>query len=250
MKSQLDLHLAVAEDQLRLCGVPFARDLATIRSRVETLGEEFLTLHLPAAGKAFDKAIDQGWMDHNTFVGFKRRGGSDHRPAFLNGLFAKVFDTEGRLLAEVDPHAVRALRQIFNLHSKLNELPTPDKVDAALKAYVETDRDISNVIPSDLKLEFRRMAREMYGPYFSRMEKVLFEDSFLASAKHGPGAVSDPLPVNQKWNNREWSERLSSFFPAHEYLRTGSKDPETDIFLLPPASEHPSRVIALPKTAK
>jgi hypothetical protein len=250
MKSQLDLHLAVAEDQLSLCGVPFARDLATIRSRVEEKGEEFLTLDLPAMGKAFDKALDQGEMDAHTFPIFKRRGGGDHRPAFLNGLFAKVFDAEGRLLSEIDLHAVRALRQIFYLHSKLNELPTLDKVDAALKAYVETDQNISNAIPSDLREEFRRMAREMYGTYFARMEATLYEDSFLSRAKHGPGAVSDPLPANQKWNNREWSERLSSHFPAHEYLRTGSKDPSTDVFLLPPAREHPSRVIAVPKTAK
>jgi hypothetical protein len=115
---------------------------------------------------------------------------------------------------------------------------------------VEVDRSISNAIDSKLREEFRVMAREMYGRYFSHMEKALFEDSFLSRGKHGPGAVSDPLAVNQKWNNREWSERLSSFFPAHEYLRTGSSDPETDVFLLPPASEHPSRVIAVPKTAK
>jgi hypothetical protein len=250
LKSQLDLHLAVAEDQLRLCGVPFTRDLATIRSRVEERGEEFLTLDLPASGKAFDKAIDKGRMDANTFSLFKKRGPGDQRPAFLNGLFAQVFDAEGSLLPVVNPHAVRALRQIFYLHSKLKELPTDDKVEAALAAYVETDQNISNAIPFELREEFRKMAREMYGTYFARMEASLFEDSFLTQAKHGPGAVSDPISANQKWNNREWSERLSSFFPAHEYLRTGSRDPEVDVFLLPPACEHPSRVIAVPKTAK
>lgn len=250
MKSQVNLHVAVAEDQLRLLGVPFDRDAATIASRVETRGEEFLTLELPAFGKAFDKALDEGGIGPNGLPVFKQRSKTDRRPGFLNGVLARIFDEEGRLIPNPDPQAIRAVRQISYLHSKLKELPTPEKVDDALRQFVETDRSISNAIDGDLKKEFRRMTREMYGKYFSRMEKSLFEDSFLSRAKHGPGVVSDPLAANQKWNNRVWTERLSGLFPAHEYLSIGSKDLERDLFLLPPAQESPSRVIPVPKTAK
>ncbi len=250
MKSQLDLHVAVVEDQLRLLGVPFVHDTATLVSRVEHKGEVFLTLALPAFGKAFDKALDAGRIGPSTFPSFGRRSKTDVRPAFLWGAVSRVFDAEGRILADVDFHAIKAVRQISYLHSKLNELPTKEKVDAALIQYVETDKNISNALPSELREGFRRMAREMYGTYFSRMERDLFEDSFLAKGKHGPGAVSEALFANQKWNSRVWSERLSRFFPAHEYLRTGSYDSDEDLFLLPPAQESPSRVIPVPKTAK
>lgn len=250
MKSQIDLHQAVLADQLSLHGLSTSQDLATLRSRVEHEGERILTLDLPRFGADFEKGLSQGFIDQSMFFGFSRRSKTDRRPSFLNGLLSKVFDRDGSLLSDIDPTVVRSVRQISYLHSKLKELPTDDKVDAAIRKYVETDENISNAIPFELREEFKKTARRMWGTHFARMERILFEDPFLPAAKHGPGAVAQKLTSNGKWASRAWTHRLDAVFPAYLHLsHIGTSDMD-NVELHPPASEPPSRVICVPKTAK
>jgi len=252
MKSQLDLHIAVLEDQARLLAIPSARDTATLVSQVITRGEGFLTQELPAAARFLEKGLHVGTLFSLTRpAGFGQLSKRDLRPRFLHGFWALVFTGDGFLMENPSWEAVRALRQILYLHSKLKELPTPDKVDAALAAYVETDENIDNTTPSDqdLRLEFKRAVRHMFGSYFDRMEASLSRDTFLDGAKHGPGAVAQKLTSNGKWSNTQWSERLQSLFPAYEYL-TSSGLTSRRLELLSPGSEPPARVICVPKTAK
>jgi hypothetical protein len=175
---------------------------------------------------------------------------TDERPAFLHGFWALVFDADGVLLVHPSVEAIRAIRQICHLHGKLKELPTPERVEAALNGYVDTDNQVSQVLPADLLAEFRRAARQAWGPDFSRMESHVYHTGFLPGAKHGPGAVAEKLPSNQKWNRKEWTERLERYFRSTEFLEYDIANEGDDILLHPPGSEPPARVVCVPKTAK
>jgi hypothetical protein len=168
----------------------------------------------------------------------------------MHGFFELVFDSDGVLLEHPSTDAIRAIRQVCHLHGKLKELPSPEKLKAAFDGYVRTDNEVSQALPELLIEEFRRTAREAWGRHFSNMEKFLYHDGFLADAKHGPGAVSQPLSSNGKWRNKEWTERLERYFLSTEYLNHSLACEGEEMVLHPPGQEPPARVIAVPKTAK
>ncbi len=251
MKSQSDLHLAVIEDQLQLLGFDASRDLATMRLRIETRGENVLTLELPTLGQYLERGLHEGYLDPKGTPFFKRLSREDLRPVFLHDLFSAVFDSRGVLLDHPSTDAVRAVRQISYLHAKLKELPTDDKVEAALNAYVETDKTLSEAAPPRILVEeFRKTALRKWGHHFARMENFLYKDGFLAQAKHGPGAVAQKLTSNGKWSSREWTERLDREFRATAYLSHSLSYEGDEISMHQPGQEPPAKVTAVPKTAK
>lgn len=251
MKSQFDLHAAVLIDQLQLQGYDATKDLATLRSRVETKGEVFLTLTLPTLGQFLERGLEEGQLIRNEEFAFKRLSKEDTRPVFLHDLFSEVFDKSGRLLPSPSTQAVSAIRQISYLHGKLKELPTPQRVDQALAAYVSTDQAISDtLIPFELRQEFSRMALRLWGSHFDWMENYVQKNEFLASSKHGPGAVAQQLTSNGKWTSREWTERLDDWFRSTLHLAHSLSYEGDDMVLHSPGAEPPARVIAVPKTAK
>lgn len=250
MKRQADLHLGVLADQLGLLGLDTLRDLSTMRSRIEHDGERFLTIDLPSFGEFLETGLRERGLPSAGCFGFGRTSNKDVRPRFLHGLWSMVFDSRGVLLENPSPHAVRALRQICYLHKKLRELPTPEKVQAALQQYLETDQSLSlHAWPSDLDDLFDRVVLQKWGRFFDSMERVIFHTQKLEGSKHGPGAVAERLSNNRKWSQRVWTERLEQWFPAMYHLSTTYR-PLDDVELLPPGREYPARVIVVPKTAK
>lgn len=233
----------------RFLGIPSTLDCSTMQSRTENEGERFLTLDMPRLGVFFEDSLAEGHLVSPLPEGFTSRSKTDKRPRFLHGFFALMFSDDGTLLEDVPIFAVRALRQVLYLHSKLKELPTPDKVELALQQFIRTDSEIDNAPPLELVSEFRRVARRLWGPMFSRIESRSFELDSI-SCKHGPGAVAQKLLNNQKWASREWTESLDSVFPWFLFLsHIGSSDRE-GVVLHRPGTEPPSRVIPVPKTAK
>jgi hypothetical protein len=249
MKSQSDLHVAVLKHQGRLLGVDTSHDIATLMSSIERQGELVLTEWLPALGKAFEASMGAERLSLFGIPLSTARSKADTRPRFLHGFWALVFDDEGVLLLHPKTDAIKALRQILLLQGKLKELPSDIRVQQALDGYVNTDNQISQVIPPELIREFRQTARRFWGPSFSKMERELFRTGFLPDAKHGPGAVSQPLTSNGKWRNKEWTERLERFFRSTEFLNHDLANEGDDLILHPPGQEPPARVIAVPKTA-
>jgi len=252
MKSQSDLHIAVLVDQGRLMGIDTSLDVATLTSAVKEQGEKVLTLWLPAVGSALEHSLAAEQLSFPIGTPFsKRRSKTDMRPSFLFGFWAMVFDRDGVLFTDSSvSDGIRALRQIFHLHGKLKELPTDDKVENAFAQYVRTDNEVSQMISPEFLAEFRQEAREAWGPEFSYMERLIFSSGFLPDAKHGPGAVSQKLTSNGKWESKEWSERLERYFRATEFLNHDIAYEGDDLILHPPGAEPPARVVAVPKTAK
>ena len=250
MKRQADLHLEVLADQLSLLGLDTLRDLATMRSRIEHDGERFLTIDLPTFGEFLETGLRQSELPSAGCFGFGRTSNKDVRPRFLHGLWSMVFDSKGVLLENPSPHAVRALRQVCYLHKKLKELPSPEKVEAALQQYVETDKSLSDTIwPTDLDDLFDKVVYQKWGRFFDSMETVVFHTQKLEGAKHGPGAVAESISQNEKWSQRVWTERLEQWFPAMYHL-SHTYRPLDDVEWLLPGQEYPARVIVVPKTAK
>lgn len=176
MKSQSDLHEAVLIHQLSLLGCDALRDLATLRSRIELRGEDFLTLDLPTLGQYLERGLDDRRLSP-PIPYFHSKGKGDIRPAFMHGAFEKVFDHEGILLAYPSIHAVQAIRQVSYLHQKLKELPTPERVQSALDQYVSTDKAISSVdTPPELFQEFRASSKKLWGRHFDQMEKFVHQN--------------------------------------------------------------------------
>lgn len=249
MKNQTDLAVRVLAQALTDIGIDPEKDVATLTSRVEDEGNEFLTLTLPSMGVAFDKSLSAGHLLPNSAISTASDGRITMR--FLKAAMLRVFDARGQLHDVVDIGAVRAIRQIFYLHQKLRELPAEDKVKKALDQYVSTDEAISETeVPFELTREFQKASLSLWGSNFDSMVRFLHEDGFLKRAKHGPGAVSEKLLGNQKWGYPVWTERLQSLFPAPEYLSYRLSDEGDGIQLLPPGQELPARVIPVPKTAK
>ncbi len=250
MKSQSDLHVAVLRDQGQLLGIDTSLDIATLMSTVESRGEETLTLELPKLGSAFEQSLALEALTLEGTILSRGRSKTDRRPRFMHGFWELVFDSEGVLLTHPSTDAIRAIRQVCHLHGKLKELPSAEKLKAAFDGYVQTDNEVSQALPEQLIKEFRQVARNAWGQYFSNMEKFLYHDGFLSDAKHGPGAVSQRFTSNGKWRSKEWTERLERYFLSTEYLNHALGHEGEDMILHPPGAEPPARVVAVPKTAK
>ncbi len=250
LKSQFDLHCALIEDQLSQLGISAHRDLATVKSRYEERGTEFLTILLPRFGKDLERSIESGSIANTSFSGFSRRGGRfhDRRPAFLGDLFDRIFDPDGTLLEQPDWKAVRAIRQISGFHGKLKELCSDAKIQDAYLQYKLTDSQIASAVATSSDFEqFADVSHAIWGRVIGRISAEVMQD---VVPKHGPGAVADKLTSNGKYSDLSWTERLDRYFPIEKYVLPGFSFFEllNDYPLYSPASEPPSRVIPVPKT--
>jgi hypothetical protein len=250
LKSQFDLHCALIEDQLAQQGISAHRDLATVKSRYEERGMEFLTILLPRFGKDLERSIETGSIASSSFSGFSRRGGrlKDKGPAFLGDLFDRIFDTDGVLLEQPDWKAIRAIRQISGFHGKLKELCSDAKIQEAYAQYKLVDEQIASTDATFQDFDqFRDVSHAIWGRVIGRISAEIMQD---VVPKHGPGAVADKLTSNGKYRDLSWTERLDRFFPVEKYVIPGFSFFEllNDYPLYSPAQEPPSRVIPVPKT--
>jgi hypothetical protein len=250
LKSQFDLHCALIEDQLAQQGISAHRDLATVKSRYQERGMEFLTILLPRFGKDLERSIESGSIASDSFSGFSRRGGrlKDKRPAFLGDLFNRIFDTDGILLEQPDWKAIRAIRQISGFHGKLKELCSDAKIQEAYLQYKLVDSQIASTEATYRDFDqFRDVSHVLWGRVIGRISAEVMQDVI---PKHGPGAVADKLTSNGKYSDLSWTERLNRYFPIERYVIPGFSFFEllNDFPLYSPGQEPPSRVIPVPKT--
>jgi len=147
MKSQILLFLQqVLTDVGTWCNVSTTRDFKTISDRVEHEGLSYLMITLPEFGKEFEKALAQGQVSAEMFVGYgKMKLPTDdaYLPAFLGGFLSLVFNPfDGTLRDLPDLFAIRAIRQITLMFAKV-KLPTSEKrTQEALDRYVACDVEL------------------------------------------------------------------------------------------------------------
>jgi len=237
------------------------RDRRTVESRIEHEGLSFLTITLPEFGKAFERALDDGYVNPSTFPGFARKrkaGKAWELPSFLGGFLGLVFDpSTGVLLDQPSVYAIRSVRQLTLMFGKILLDCSQEREEKAIGDYIECEQELSDFANSDeldawLRADFRRMAESLFRVLFEDTEQTLW-DREEVNPKHGPGAVVDKLRGNAKFNQRAWTSRLQEFFPWEEFLAVNSSfvdELKSEIQLLEPGAEMPVKVITVPKTLK
>lgn len=251
MKSLQLLWKVLAQECASIVCTCAAMDCKTVDRRIEHEGLSFLTITLPDFGKDLQKALDQGQVDRRLFTSFRRRG---ELPLFLGGFLDLVFDrTDGRLLNNPDVQAIWCLRQLTLSFAKL-ELPcSPARERKAMSDFVQCEQDIrvADMQRSSVDSErFAAMSSLLYGSVFTKVDSDIYHGKIIP--RHGPGTTADRLLGNQKFRQREWTERLQEVFCFSEFLFVSASyyDKYDEVDILEPGAERPVQVLSVPKTLK
>lgn len=228
------------------------RDLDTLRSRTESEGLSFLTIALPGFCKEFERSLAIGHVDSKAFPGFRREK-ARAIPAFLQGMLSRIFSLEsGRLLYENPQEQttiIEGIRQICLAFKKV-ELPcTPARERMALSSFKQVERELHAF---SLDEDSRRIFRQVSSSLWHGMLFDFCHSSLLP--RHGPGATSERISGNQKYNWRSWVARLEPFFPfvgsAYPMGIVESPEEIENVNVLTTDQELPVRVVFVPKTLK
>ncbi|DAD49960.1 TPA_asm: RNA-directed RNA polymerase [ssRNA phage Esthiorhiza.2_10] len=257
MKSLILLWQLVAEDFCDRCCTSATLDHKMVQRRTEHEGLSFLTITLPSFGKEFQKALDFGIVDRNSFHGFpfaRKAGKRLGIPAFLQEFLGLVFNpSTGVLLDEPNIDAILAIRQLTLMFSKVL-LPCSDaRLAESMKGYIECDNEVrrfdSQLSSADLA-EFHRVSSLLFSSVLAKVDSDVYHGRIVP--KHGPGATADRLRANAKFRQRTWTQRLERIFPFGEFIFPSWSyyDHFSDVDLIEPGAELPVRVISVPKTQK
>jgi len=190
-------------------------DLKTLVSRTDQEGLSFLTKTLPKLGKA----LDQGLLS-SRFVRpleFGNSAKSAVMPAFLQVYFNRVFNSDGVLLAEADPAAVKHLRQILFFAYKLETPYSEEQETRVVEAFKQAEMELE-------------MGSDPYTTHLSEyvvsLTRIIFKDFNPKSIipRHGPGAVATGERLEEKWTFRRLYSSIHRVYPYYEYFVVGSKD--------------------------
>lgn len=262
MNSLTNLQIKVLEESGTLCGVDTHQDVKTLLDRVNNEGISFLTITLPSFSKDLQRALDQGEVASNLFVGLKRPRNSC-LPEFLQGFMKLIFDAStGRLRHDWSPgsaidlsavDAVRCLFQFTGFAAKVLLPCTVQRVDAAFDRYMTNEahvREFDILRSSSLMREFRIASSWLFDDVFSRVSSDIRNNRIIGS--HGPGSTNDRLFGNEKWSNRSWPDQLEAIFSFGEYGCANWRDylERSQSGSAVPGTPNPVKVIGVPKTLK
>lgn len=250
MKSPMLLWKSIAQESAIRCRTSATMDIKTVQGRYKHEGLSFFTITLPSFGKDFQKSLDQGIVDRNSFQGFSWRASL---PQFLGGFFDLVFDrTSGVLLSDPDIDAILAIRQLTLIYSKVLHPCSDARVKEAMSGYVQCDQEVKandSMMTSEDYSEFHRLSSLLFRDLFSELDRKIQDLELIP--RHGPGATADKLRGNSKFRLNTWTDRLERYFPSGDYLFPNAKYlHEEAVHFLEPGAEMPVKVITVPKTQK
>lgn len=210
----LDMYKAmITQDMVRHYGDPksFRRDFEVLEMRLGHEGFSFLTKTLPLLAKAVDSALTSGEL--TTPRNFKKAPGKRY-PAFLQVLFARVFDEDGSTFDEPCKSAIKDLRQLLYLCYKYEVDYEETVITNFLQDFKETDASLGTEIPEDLtSINFYvlEVARTLLHDLFS--ESGISRDT--CTPGHGPGAVATGEKNWEKMKFKRSYKKLSAQFPPY-----------------------------------
>jgi len=257
MKRQLFILRAVLDESAKWLSINPTRDFETIESRFEKEGDSFISITLPAIHDHILECVKNGKWSPSRLLKEDSRGG----PVFLREFLRLIFDKGTGTVLDT-PEAVSALRcvrQILLLHSKVKALPSQKRMENAIDGFIQTERDLREARKSILSAldstSFLEVSDILYRDIFSRVETMLFDDSVIF--KHGPGATADGSFGARKYENisKTWTSRVEHVFPLsdfgfvnlHHYM---DSCPSLDYAVKSPREETPMKVTLVPKTQK
>lgn len=249
MQSLTMLWKTLAEELASWCGICATRDIKTVMSRCEDEGLSFLTITLSNFASDFQKSLEQGFVDHYAFFGFKKRAGL---PVFLSGFLDLVFTPyDAKLRDDPSIDAIFAVRQLTLAFSKILVDCSPARVDRAFLGYIACEKELKELVISDDDMEsFSKSASALFSQVFSDVDRDIYNMNILPN--HGPGSTADRIQGNLKFDQIQWTERLESIFPFGEFALPSWRYRylQERVEFLEPGQELPVRVITVPKTLK
>lgn len=169
------------------------RDLKTIEARFKHEGIGFLTI----AFSTYCDALDEGLAARRFTCPAGFKSGRLALPRLFSGLLCEVFDSKTGLLKE-NPRMgyLKCLREILRLFRKLTL--TDDRANEldkqAKRKFLSCDESIAQTKWDE------RYKHHLIGVcrlVLNQLEGVSYEN---LACKHGPGAVSERLTANRKWD--------------------------------------------------
>lgn len=245
MKSLTALLEEISADAEIWCDAELSRDRKTIRERLEHEGSGFATITLPTFSQALERGLETGWFDSKTLTSFHRKKGSS-LPAFLHGLTSLVFESStGRLRQDASEDAVFAIRQLCLVAKKYFAVCNERRAAKALESYLSVEDDIRGWRKQD----------QTFLAYASKVSRLVLsglslDKTFEVNPRHGPGAATDRLRGDQKYEFPVWHTRIQSWLPPDLYGVPNFKFWDHNIKLLSRREEPPVKVIFVPKTQK
>lgn len=245
------LALCIYKDACAECVAlePDQRDTDTLVSRVKHEGLSFLTITLPTFGADFDRSLAEGRVAPHRFSSFKKiKGGTI--PAFLQGMFAQVFDRfTGKLLQDPSVSSIRGIRQLTYAFKKVKLPCSPERNNKAFEKFHEVEHELELPLDSNDIDYFLSVSDLIWGTVLGHNIDVL-----KLLPKHGPGATAEKIHGNMKYSPLIWHDRLEPYFPLLGYAFPNENAYQTRGFekvsVIDRESEQPVRVITVPKTLK
>ncbi len=251
MKSLKDLWRVSASELAEWCHTSTTQDVKTFLRRAEDEGDSFFTITLPSFGKDFERSLEQGHVDSDAFLSFRKRR---RLPVFMSGFVSQVFDTDsGALLADPSIDCIFAVRFLTNLFAKI-ELPCSNsRIVRAMEGYVSCEQEVAeweSTATTALLKEFAMASRLLFSDVFSRVDQEVYYGDI--QGRHGPGSTADGILGNQKFWMREWTQRLEEIFPYGENCIPNWRYSYLldHVDFLEPGTERPVKVIHVPKTLR
>jgi hypothetical protein len=258
MKSLLLFWREVLVELGTWCRVSTEEDFKTVFLRFEQEGDEFLTITLPEFGKDLERALDQGQVTPDLFVGFKKR---QKLPIFLGGFMELLFNRATGQLLDVKEEdelplfvdSIFAIRQLTLMFGKIEKECTPERVSKAFNEYIECEQELTAFekgLTNEDRSAFRHISSSLFREVLVAMDSDVYNNELRP--KHGPGSTADRLLGNEKFDQYEWTARLERIFPFGEYAIPNWRYYYLldRVQFLEPGDERPVRVVHVPKTQK
>lgn len=190
-------------------------DIATLRRRTIFEGLSFLTKTLPKLGKALDDGLASQKLE--VPIEFKRSHRNRNIPAFMQGYFNLLFDSDGCLLEKAPALVVNHLRQVLFLVYKLETRYSSKDERRVIDAFVETDNalELSNSLDVLTLVETSASITGMIFSDFNARE---------IQPRHGPGSVATGERLEDKWSFQRLYSDIHQVYPYYEYFVAGGAD--------------------------
>lgn len=267
MKRQQKLLQAVLFESAEWYDIDPQRDWVTIQKRIEGEGIEFTSITMPRMHDQLMISVSAGeWIPNRLWKESKGR------PVMFRGFLDLIFDFEGVDYPSKKAHlrdtpddfysvacALKCLRQVLLLNSKVRALPTQTRSDAAIEGFFATERELREKKNSILAMAhndlFLKVNRVLFGDIFDRCQRQLEKG---IPSQHGPGQTAEKAYGVNKYTAlvNTWTSRIereiraadSAYYNTHDLLDLTKGT--ADYSVLSPKEETAMRITLVPKTAK
>lgn len=266
-----------------------SKDRSRLISLIESRGLPFLMVDLPAVGKHLDRCLSEGEYKFSGLPGSRRTSKTVVIPKLFRGLYLLIFDGDGRLKEDVDVQALFFLRQLLYGAKRASYQCSDEAIEREVAQFLEADGCLPHPedfwssdfvegaeVPDlgfadDLRYaskmcalpEGERTFIDAKGRQCNSQSLLMILDKVVGiisttlgpyrpddwDFRHGPGAVSDLRPGENRYLFDSWSSRLESVYPLadcafHNYASwaASARDDDGD------GDEPFSKLVAVPKS--